>query len=60
MLGAYHTDEGCGAILRALGVDEATCKAQLENVKTKVDAVKVQKSMAPAYEKVTGEGDFET
>ena len=46
----------CVALLRALGVDEATCKAQLENVKTKVDAVKVQKSMAPVYEKVTGEG----
>ena len=41
-------------------MDEATCKAQLENVKTKVDAVKVQKSMPPVYEKVTGEGDFET
>jgi len=25
-----------------------------------VDAVKVQKSMLPVYEKVTGEGDFET
>ena len=58
--GRTSTFEACVALLRALGVDEATCKAQLENVKTKVDAVKVQKSMAPVYEKVTGEGDFET
>ena len=58
--GRTSTFEACVALLRALGVDEATCKAQLENVKTKVDAVKVQKSMPPVYEKVTGEGDFET
>jgi len=57
--GRTSTFEACVALLRALGVDEETCKAQLENVKIKVDAVKVQKSMAPVYEKVTGEGDFD-
>ena len=58
--GRTSTFEACVALLRALGVDEETCEGQLENVKIKVDAVKVQKSMAPVYEKVTGEGDFET
>ena len=56
--GRTSTFEACVALLRALGVDEGLCEAQLENVKTKVDAVKVQKCMAPVYEKVTG-SDFE-
>jgi hypothetical protein len=41
-----------------LGHPRAACDALLENVKTTVDAVKVQKSMPSVYGKVQREAEF--
>ena len=58
--GRCSTFEAVVALLRTLGHPRAECDALLDNVRLTVDAVKVQKSMAPVYDKVSRADDGET